>query len=111
LQVLSLNLSNVLILLLIKAVLFAISQYSAGGKGWGGFWGRSSTPSLDSQPRAIDDHATESELLLVLSYLSGERRGEYGCLYRVACEDPNGRAPQYLSAGRMLLKGARVMSS
>ncbi|XP_059481453.1 uncharacterized protein LOC132200201 [Neocloeon triangulifer] len=116
-QVLSLNLSNVLILLLIKAVLFAISQYSAGGRGFGGFgnfWGRSYPNSnLDTQPRALepaDPYATERDLLLALSYLRSESVGDYECLNMVACEDPNGRAPKYLEAAKMLLKGAKVMS-
>ncbi|XP_065345171.1 uncharacterized protein LOC135942789 [Cloeon dipterum] len=114
-QVLSLNLSNVLILLLIKAVLFAISQYSTGGRPFGGLLGRSGPymPPIDSQPRTLDRsdaYGAERETLLVLSYLRGEAFGNYECLNMVACEDPDGKAPRYLEAARMLLKGARVIS-
>ncbi|KAF4531408.1 hypothetical protein B566_EDAN009650 [Ephemera danica] len=125
-QVLSLNLSNVLILLLLKAVLFSIGHFGlsqntnkgyGGGSGFGGsgggWWGRADP---DSQPRVLPDAdnglpVTEGELLLALGYLNGERRGDYSCLYHAACVDHSGRAVQYLQAGRMLLKTANVVSS
>jgi hypothetical protein len=49
---------------------------------------------------------TQSELLLMLTYVLGSATDNYDCMFRVACEDP-AKAKDYLNASNMLLKGAK----
>lgn len=51
-------------------------------------------------------YISESEILLALSYLMGDASEKYGCLQRVACEDPK-KSKEYLSGAKMLIKGAQ----
>ncbi|XP_012259329.1 uncharacterized protein LOC105687924 [Athalia rosae] len=88
-QVLSLNLSSLLVLLVLKAVVFG-----AGYMGHHGF-----------KAREVDEESivTESEIALALGYLLGEN-----CLYRAACEVPH-KAKEYLGAAEMILQAIRFM--
>ncbi|XP_046749359.1 uncharacterized protein LOC124413071 [Diprion similis] len=88
-QVLSLNLSNLLILLVLKAVVFG-----AGYMGHHGY----KTRELDNEPIV-----SESEVALALGYLVGDK-----CLYRAACEVPH-KAKEYLGAAEMLLQTFKLM--
>ncbi|XP_071440889.1 uncharacterized protein [Hetaerina americana] len=91
-QVLSLNATNLVILLVLKALLLGAALFSYGSAHAG---------------RGV----SEAEVLLVLSYLMGGTAGNdgggYGCMQRVACEEPE-QATDYLSASRVLLKGAKM---
>ncbi|XP_014281908.3 uncharacterized protein [Halyomorpha halys] len=95
-QVLSLNLSNLGILLLLKALIFG-AFYLGVDKHKG---------------RSLEDNelVSEQELLLVLSYLMGEADQDYNCLYRIACQDPN-KSKHYLVAAKFLVKWAKAFKS
>lgn len=88
-QVLNLNLSNLLILLVLKAVVFG-----AGYLGNHGYKGR----ELEE-----DNIVSEGELALALGYLIGDT-----CLYRAACEEPH-VAREYLGAAEMLLQAMKLI--
>ena len=48
------------------------------------------------------------DMLLMLTYLlSSDGSNNYDCLNRVACEQPD-RATQYITAGQLLLSGAKM---
>ncbi|XP_012056666.1 PREDICTED: uncharacterized protein LOC105619755 [Atta cephalotes] len=87
-QVLTLNLSNLLLLLVLKAVVFGAGYIGHGYKG-----------------RELEDEniVSEGELALALGYLIGDT-----CLYRAACEEPH-IAREYLSAAEMLLQTMKLM--
>ncbi|GAB1866241.1 hypothetical protein CAJAP_07320 [Camponotus japonicus] len=89
-QVLNLNLSNLLLLLVLKAVVFG-----AGYIGQHGYKGR----ELEDE-----NIVSEGELALALGYLIGDT-----CLYRAACEEPH-IAKEYLGAAEMLLQTMKLMS-
>ncbi|XP_072753947.1 uncharacterized protein [Anoplolepis gracilipes] len=88
-QVLNLNLSNLLLLLVLKAVVFG-----AGYLGQHGYKGR----ELEDE-----NIVSEGELALALGYLMGD-----SCLYRAACEEPH-IAKEYLGAAEMLLQTMKLM--
>ncbi|XP_012284878.1 uncharacterized protein LOC105702131 [Orussus abietinus] len=88
-QVLNLNLSNLLILLVLKAVVF-----SAGYIGNHGYRAR----DLDEETMV-----SESEVALALGYLMGDT-----CLYRAACEAPQ-TAKEYLGAAEMMLQTLKLL--
>ncbi|XP_049537541.1 uncharacterized protein LOC125952233 [Anopheles darlingi] len=97
-QVLSLNLTNLLILFLLKALIFAAgligagnwSQYARGRSEEGGFL----------QP---------GEANLIIGYLAAEGSGQDGCLMRSACRAPR-TADEYARAAHALMKGAEMFS-
>ncbi|EFN75514.1 hypothetical protein EAI_03538 [Harpegnathos saltator] len=88
-QVLNLNLSNLLLLLVLKAVVFGASYL--GNHGYKG--------------RELQDEniVSEGEIALALGYLIGDT-----CLYRAACEEPY-VATEYLGAAEMLLQTMKLM--
>ncbi|XP_032685239.1 uncharacterized protein LOC116850732 [Odontomachus brunneus] len=88
-QVLNLNLSNLLLILVLKAVVFG-----AGYLGNHGFKGR------ELQDENL---VSEGEVALALGYLIGDT-----CLYRAACEEPY-VAREYLRAAEMLLQTMKLM--
>lgn len=103
-EVLTLNLTNLLILVVLKAIIFGIGLFYFGGVSFKGGhdhhgWGR----SLEEKTGSM---MTQSELLLMLTYVLGSGSDNYDCMYRVACEDPV-KAKDYLNASNMLLKGAK----
>ncbi|KAJ9578848.1 hypothetical protein L9F63_004952, partial [Diploptera punctata] len=111
-KVLSLNLTNLFILLVLKALLFGAGLFSFGflKNGNGGGYGRSSDEdNLIPDPRS-NPLITEPELLLLLSYLMGDANSDYECLHRVACEEPK-KAREYLTAAKMLIKGAKIFNT
>ncbi|XP_071555736.1 uncharacterized protein [Temnothorax nylanderi] len=88
-QVLNLNLSNLLLLLVLKAVVFG-----AGYIGHHGYKGR----ELEDE-----NIVSEGELALALGYLIDDT-----CLYRAACEEPH-IAREYLGAAEMLLQTMKLI--
>ncbi|PSN44532.1 hypothetical protein C0J52_14685 [Blattella germanica] len=112
-KVLSLNLTNLFILLVLKALLFGAGLFSFGflknGSGAHGYGRSSDEDNLIPDPRA-NPLITESELLLLLSYLMGDANSDYECLHRVACEEPK-KAREYVTAAKMLIKGARIFNN
>ncbi|XP_011690943.1 PREDICTED: uncharacterized protein LOC105451910 [Wasmannia auropunctata] len=89
-QVLNLNLSNLLLLLVLKAVVFGVSYI-----GQHGYKARELVHD--------EDIVSEGELALALGYLIGDT-----CLYRAACEEPH-VAREYLGAAEMLLQTMKLV--
>ncbi|XP_076621137.1 uncharacterized protein LOC143341801 [Colletes latitarsis] len=88
-QVLNLNLSNLLLLLVLKAVVFG-----AGYLGHHGHKGR----ELEEE-----NIVTEGEIALALGYLMGDT-----CLYRAACEEPH-VAKEYMGAAEMVIETMKLL--
>ncbi|XP_053996123.1 uncharacterized protein LOC128885838 [Hylaeus anthracinus] len=88
-QVLNLNLSNLLLLLVLKAVVFG-----AGYLGNHGHKGR------DLEEENI---ISEGEVALALGYLIGDT-----CLYRAACEEPR-VAKEYVGAAEMIIETMKLL--
>ncbi|XP_017775609.1 PREDICTED: uncharacterized protein LOC108561964 [Nicrophorus vespilloides] len=97
-QVVSLNLTNLLVLVLLKALIFAAGSLGAGT--WKGGYGR----SADGEEYIV----TEEEILMYLSYLTGSP-GNNGCLQNIACRQPH-QAKRYTAAGEMLLKASKMVN-
>ncbi|XP_068630639.1 uncharacterized protein [Battus philenor] len=99
-QVLSLNLTNLVILVILKALILAAGFFGAGA--WKGYhYGR----SIDENSNAV--YLTEDEILLYLSYLTGQQSKDYGCLYRLSCQKPH-QASLYSSGAELMLQGAKL---
>ncbi|XP_066259888.1 uncharacterized protein [Euwallacea similis] len=99
-QVISLNLTNLLILVLLKALVFAAASL-AGHKGGDG----------EHYSRSVDGDEgnkflTDEEVLMFLSYLTGSP-GDNGCLQNIACHQPK-QAKKYVNAGDVLLKAFKM---
>ncbi|KAJ8950990.1 hypothetical protein NQ318_006374 [Aromia moschata] len=94
-QVISLNLTNLLVLVLLKALIFAAGSLGAGT--WKGGYAR----SMDGEEKFL----TDEEILMFLSYLTGSP----GCLQNISCQQPQ-QAKKYTAAGEMLLKLAKMFS-
>ncbi|KAI4463616.1 multiple coagulation factor deficiency protein 2 neural stem cell derived neuronal survival protein [Holotrichia oblita] len=97
-QVVSLNLTNLLVLILLKALIFAAGSLGAGT--WKGGYGRSS----DGEETLV----TNEELLMYLAYLTGVP-GDNHCLQFIACQGPQ-QARRYVAAGEMLLKATKMFT-
>lgn len=95
-QVLSLNLTNLILLLVLKGLLLGVAAWGTGA--WKGRGLEAPSPTLLSEP----------ELALVVSYLMGEANGKYNCLLNVACQQPK-KTREYLAAGKMLLNTVKAM--
>merc|ERR1711992_394366 len=92
-EVLTLNLTNLLILLVLKALIFGFGLFSVGGTG------RSADSSL----------VTQSDLtggMCFLMFTSGAEE-KLDCIQRTACEDPY-LASDYLTAAKMLYKVHKI---
>ena len=105
--------TNLFILLVLKALLFGAGLFSFGFLKNGGTssgYGRSSDEdNIISDPWA-NPLITESELLLLFTYLMGDANNDYDCMNRVACEEPK-KAREYITAAKMLIKGARIFNT
>ncbi|XP_026277669.1 uncharacterized protein LOC113206014 [Frankliniella occidentalis] len=114
-QVLSLNLTNLVILLVLKAIIFGAGHM---GVGWAG---KSSRGGESAGPAPL---VTEQEALLLLGFLMGGQGGPHGphgphsdridrdgyrCLNRVACQEPEA-ANSYARAGILLSNGAKLLN-
>lgn len=107
-EVLTLNLTNLLILIVLKAVIFGIGLFYFGGVSFKGGYNHDNHHGWSG--RSLTEKNTsfmsENELLLMLTYLLGSATDNYECMYRVACEDPV-HAKTYLNASKMMMKGAK----
>ncbi|CAH0625367.1 unnamed protein product [Chrysodeixis includens] len=101
-QVLSLNLTNLVILIVLKALILAAGFFGAGAWKGGHYYGR----SLDDNTNAT--YINEDEILLYLSYLAGQQNKDYGCLYLLSCQRPQ-QAGMYSSGAQLMLQGARLL--
>ncbi len=109
-EVLTLNLTNLLILVVLKAIIFGIGLFYFGGisfrgnenHGWGSGGGHGRSLIEKNRP-----FMSQGELLLLMTYVLGAaEKDNYDCMYRVACEDPK-QAKDYLNASKMILKGVK----
>ncbi|XP_051164652.1 uncharacterized protein LOC127283677 [Leptopilina boulardi] len=91
-QVLNLNLSSLLLLLVLKAVVYG-AGYLGGHNNFNNFNAR----GLE------DDMVSEGEVALAVGFLIGDT-----CLYRAACEVPQ-TAKEYLGAAEMILQAIKLM--
>ncbi|KAM3962020.1 uncharacterized protein ACR2FA_003915 [Aphomia sociella] len=101
-QVLSLNLTNLVILIVLKALILAAGFFGAGAWKGGHHYGR----SLDDNKNAT--YITEDEILLYLSYLTGQQSKDYTCLYKISCEKPQ-QIGMYSSGAELLLQGIKML--
>ncbi|XP_055705254.1 uncharacterized protein LOC129802972 [Phlebotomus papatasi] len=101
-QVLSLNLTNLFVLLFLKALIFSAGLLGTGHwGGGGGYFGRG---------RSAEKSFLEyEEVPLMLGYLASEGSGQKGCLYRAACLAPYS-ALDYAKAGHAVLKGSEIFN-
>jgi len=102
-EVLTLNLTNLIILVVIKAIVIVFGMFAFGGGLGNLFGGNPFGRSADAGPEPWVD---QQDLLLMLTYLLSDDGRDYDCLNRVACEAPE-RAKQYISAGNLLMTGAK----
>uniref|UniRef100_A0A2S2PQC0 Uncharacterized protein n=1 Tax=Schizaphis graminum TaxID=13262 RepID=A0A2S2PQC0_SCHGA len=106
-QMLSLNMSNVVLMLVLKGLIWGASYMQGhGGKG------RKDGPDAAglAERGFLQDMVSETDLLLFLGYLVADESGHYDCLNRVACEQP-AKAESYLKSAEMLLKTAKLLDA
>jgi len=101
-EVLTLNLTNLLILLFLKAIIFGFGLFAGVGNGFG----------LGNNGRSADDSTTikQSDLtggMCFMMYASGDLE-KITCVQRSACEDPK-TATDYLTAAKMWYKMHKLM--
>ena len=95
-EVLTLNLTNLIILLVVKAIIFGFGFLGAAA-------GRRSSDGVGSSGLTFN----QTDLMMMMSYALGTTTDDYQCLYRTACQEPE-TAHQYMTASKMLLKGAKL---
>lgn len=95
-EVLTLNLTNLIIILVIKAVLIGLGIFGFGGLGAAAA-GRSATTN----------YMEDRDVIWGLTYILSRSIDNYDCLNKLACQDPQG-AKNYLFASKMMLKGAKM---
>ncbi|XP_053670686.1 uncharacterized protein LOC128721010 [Anopheles nili] len=101
-QVLSLNLTNLLILFLLKALIFAAGLIGAGN--WSQYARGRSEEGANGGGFLLPGEAN-----LIIGYLAAEGSGQDGCLMRSACRAPR-TADEYARAAHALMKGAEMFS-
>ena len=94
-EVLTLNITNLIILIVVKAIIFGFG-FLGGGFGAG----RSSSLPLESL-------FGQADLMMMMGYALASSTDDYDCLYRTACDEPE-TASQYMTASKFLLKGAKL---
>lgn len=93
-QVVALNLTNLFVLVLLKALIFAAGSLGAGA--WKGGFARSN----EEEGKWLSDE----EVLLFGSYLAGDG----GCLKLAACRGPR-EAQKYAEAGSLVMRALKML--
>ncbi|EEB20132.1 conserved hypothetical protein [Pediculus humanus corporis] len=113
-KVISLNLTNLFILMILKAIVFGAGAFGFGPQHYN--YGRSSSSYVDDVIRDNGNFffknskfLTESELLMMLGYLRGDKTQDYDCMKKIACLDPI-KAEEYAFTGRLFLKGYQYLT-
>ncbi|XP_022172860.1 uncharacterized protein LOC111035523 [Myzus persicae] len=103
-QSLSLNMSNLVLMLVLRGLIWGVSYMQNGG-------GVKEARNEDSTSTAVgglfQDMVTETDVMLFLGYLVADESGRHECLNRVACEQPE-RAESYLRTAEMVWKTAKM---
>ncbi|CAG0898675.1 unnamed protein product [Darwinula stevensoni] len=99
-EVLTLNLTNLVILLVLKGILIAIGI--AGGFGFGGLFGGRSFETKKSFFQTDD-------LRWMMTYMIGTYDADYSCLNLLACLDPD-NAHEYVMGAKLMIKGGKAVS-
>lgn len=94
-EVLTVNLTNMVILLVVKAIIFGFGFFGAGRR------------SADSP--LPDILFGQTDFMMMAGYALGSTTNNFNCLYRTACEEPEA-ALQYMTASKMLLKGTKLLN-
>ena len=97
-EVLTLNLTNLLILLVLKAIIFGFGLFTVGGAG----------RSADSRSPAVTESDVTGGMCFLMYTSGGEDKLE--CLKRTACEDPY-LAADYSTAAKMWYNMHKLMKS
>ncbi|XP_030371649.1 uncharacterized protein LOC115621942 [Scaptodrosophila lebanonensis] len=101
-QVLSLNLTNLLIILLLKVLIFSAGLLGAGH--WSSYgYGHGRSASDGTYGLGI----TSGDDYLITGFLAAQGAGVDNCLYAAACASPNA-AYEYAKAGRALLGAIEI---
>ncbi|KAH8318057.1 hypothetical protein KR074_004530 [Drosophila pseudoananassae] len=104
-QVLSLNLTNLLIIVLLKVLIFSAGMLGAGHwSGYGYGYGRGSTGRSDSD-FGLGLHSGDD--YMITGFLAAQGAGRDECLYAASCACPTA-AYEYAKAGRALLGAIKV---
>lgn len=104
-EVLTLNLTNLLILLVLKALIFGFGLFSFGNIGKNQYE-RASARSSDSSLVKSSDLTGG---MCFMMYVSGDEE-KMSCIQRTACEDP-ATADGYLSAAKLWYKMHQIVKS
>lgn len=111
-NVLTLNLTNLLILLILKAIIIGFGIFTAGGGTLGGLGGGTLGGigrSADGDDRRIVSQSDLTGGMCFLMYTSGAEE-KLDCVRRTACEDPY-LATDYITAAKMWYKIHKLMKS
>ncbi|XP_055383348.1 uncharacterized protein LOC129613362 [Condylostylus longicornis] len=110
-QVLSLNLSNVFLLLLLKVLIIIAGLLGTGHYGYSGYgYGRySARRSIENVYDIHENWFTNIEKDLYKGFFIARNFGDYNCLAKAICENPK-VAKQYTQASRALLNGIQKFS-
>ncbi|XP_050549158.1 uncharacterized protein LOC126910551 isoform X2 [Daktulosphaira vitifoliae] len=95
-QSLSLNVSNVMLMVVLKALIWGAAYMTGGHKG-----------RKDNLSFGLQDIISESDVLMFLGFLVADESGHYDCLNRVACEQPT-KAISYLKSAEMVWQTAKM---
>ena len=104
-NVLTLNLTNLLILLILKAIIIGFGIFAAGGGSLGGV-GRSAD---GGERKGVVTQSDMTGGMCFLMYTSGAEE-KMDCIRRTACEDPY-LATDYITAAKMWYKMHKLMQS
>ncbi|XP_068154980.1 uncharacterized protein [Drosophila tropicalis] len=106
-QVLSLNLTNLLIIVLLKVLIFTAGLLGAGHwSSYGYGYGRSAGEAGRSD-ETFNLGITSGDNYLIMGFLAAQGAGRDECLYAAACECPNA-AYEYAKAGRALMGAIEI---
>ncbi|XP_050424476.1 uncharacterized protein LOC126835737 isoform X1 [Adelges cooleyi] len=94
---LSLNVSNVMLMVVLKALIWGAAYMTGGHKG-----------RKEESSSGLGDIISEADILMFLGFLVADDSGQYDCLNRVACEQPT-KATSYLKSAEMVWNAAKIL--
>ncbi|XP_025204329.1 uncharacterized protein LOC112601110 [Melanaphis sacchari] len=103
-QSLSLNMSNIVLMLVLRGLIWGVSYMQSAG---GVKEARNDDLTSNAVGGLFQDMVTETDVMLFLGYLVADESGRYECLNRVACEQPE-RAESYFKTAEIVWKTAKM---